>query len=145
MSTGLAVFDASLQDTNLWLKAIEADLGDCERQEAYSGLRAVLHALRDTLPSHAAVNFAAQLPMLMRGLYYEGWTLPEKPHRIREFKDFAHLVEKELTLGFRFSPVTVMRAVFAAIGNFTGEGEREKLRVQLPAALVEFWLESTQK
>ena len=79
MSTGLGVFDATVQDTNLWLKGLSAELGDCERQEAFAALRAVLHALRDRLQAHAAVNLAAQLPMLLRGLYYEGWTMPEKP------------------------------------------------------------------
>lgn len=91
MTTGLAVFDTSVQDSNLWLKTIEVELGDCERQKAYAALRAVFHALRDRLQAPAAVNFAAQLPMLLRGLYYEGWTLPEAPARSHSRDDFADL------------------------------------------------------
>lgn len=73
MSVGLAVFDTTIQDTNLWLKAVSTRLADCERQDAYAALRAVLHALRDRLPAQSAVNFAAQLPLLLRGVYFEGW------------------------------------------------------------------------
>ena len=57
MTTGLGVFDTSLQDTNLWLKEIEERLGHRSRQEAYAAARAVLHALRDRLPAQAAVRF----------------------------------------------------------------------------------------
>jgi uncharacterized protein (DUF2267 family) len=62
MTTGLGTFDTTVQDSNLWLKDIEKDLGGCSRQEAYAAMRAVLHALRDRLSTHAAVNFAAHCP-----------------------------------------------------------------------------------
>jgi len=68
MSTGLAVFDTSVQETNEWLRAIEQRLRPCERQQAYTALRAVLHVLRDRLPTDAVLGLSAQVPMLMRGL-----------------------------------------------------------------------------
>lgn len=139
MTTGLAVFDTSLQDTNLWLKHIETRLGQCERQEAYAAARAVLHALRDRLPAQAAVNFSAQLPILLRGIYFEGWTLPEKPARSRSVAEFAESVAAQLPPRYRFDPVFAARAVFAAIGEFTSEGEPQKIMSQLPEPLRELW------
>jgi len=36
-------------------------------------VRAGLHALRDRLIPDEAVDLGAQLPMLVRGMHYEGW------------------------------------------------------------------------
>jgi uncharacterized protein (DUF2267 family) len=72
-ATGLDVFDRTLQATNIWLDDIMQELGWSDRHRAYHALRAVLHALRDRLPVDDAAHFAAQLPMLIRGLFYEGW------------------------------------------------------------------------
>jgi uncharacterized protein (DUF2267 family) len=139
MTTGLAVFDTTIQESNLWLKEVEANLGDCDRQEAYAALRAVLHALRDRLPAQAAVKFAAQLPMLLRGLYFEGWTLPEETDRARSLEEFADKVVASLHPRFRFDPVTSSEAVFGAIANFVSEGEVDKIVANLPEPVRELW------
>jgi uncharacterized protein (DUF2267 family) len=139
MTTGLAVFDTSVQDTNRWLKTLQEELGDCERQEAYVALRAVLHALRDRLQAHAAVKLAAQLPMLVRGLFYEGWTLPEGPTRSRTPKEFADAVREGFGPHFRFDPMTVTRAVFGVLASFVSPGEAIKLKAQLSEGLRALW------
>jgi uncharacterized protein (DUF2267 family) len=66
--TGLDVFDRTLQETNVGLKELMEDLHCDDRQKAYLALRAVLHALRDRLPVHEAVQLGAQLPLLVRGI-----------------------------------------------------------------------------
>jgi uncharacterized protein (DUF2267 family) len=139
MSTGLAAFDTSVQDANLLLKDIEAELAHCSRQEAYAALRAVLHAMRDRLSAHEAVNFAAQLPMLVRGLYYEGWTLPEKPKRTASLDEFGDAVRDLLPPRYRFDPIMTAEAVFGAITEVVSEGEAEKVASQLPAPIGDLW------
>lgn len=139
MTTGLAVFDSTVQESNLWLKEVAAHLGDADRQEAYVALRAALHALRDRLPAQAAAKFAAQLPMLLRGVYYEGWTLPEKPEPARTIAEFADSVAEELPPRYRFDPVLASRAAFAAAAAMMGEGEAAKVRSQLPPGLRDLW------
>jgi uncharacterized protein (DUF2267 family) len=139
MSTGLAVFDTTIQESNLWLKAVSKRLADCERQDAYAGLRAVLHALRDRLPAQSAVNFAAQLPMLLRGLYFEGWTLPEKAGGARSANQFADAVSALLPDRYRFNPLMTSEAVFAAASQFISPGEAEKVRAQLPEEIRDLW------
>jgi uncharacterized protein (DUF2267 family) len=139
MTTGLAVFDTSVQDTNLWLKRIEAELGHCERQEAYAALRAVMHALRDRLPAQAAVNFAAQLPMIVRGLYFEGWTLPDKPARARTVEEFCDAISALLPPKFRFDPAMSAKAVFATAAERMSAGEAEKVMAQLPEPIRAMW------
>lgn len=139
MSTGLAVFDTSIQEANLWLKQIEAELGQCERPEALSALRAALHALRDRLGAQAAVNFAAQLPMIVRGLYYEGWTIPEHATRAHTLEEFCDAVDAYLPRGFRFDAAMIARAVFRTAAKQMGKGEAAKVRAQLPEPIRALW------
>lgn len=72
--TGFRVFDSTVQKTNVVLRAIEEAYGwpADRRIQSYTALRAVLHALRDRLPVEESADVAARLPMLLRGLYYDG-------------------------------------------------------------------------
>ena len=74
-TTGLDVFDRTVQETNLWLKSLMEKLVTDDRHVAYFALRATMHALRDRIGPDNAVHLGAQLPMLIRGLYYEGWRM----------------------------------------------------------------------
>ena len=62
--------------------------------KAYMALRTVLHALRDRLTVEEAIQLGAQLPMLIRGFYYEGWNLKGKPHKERHKEDFLDHIKK---------------------------------------------------
>ena len=95
MTTGLDVFDATVQQTNLWLKDLMARIPTTDRHYAYQLLRATLHTFRDRVGPENAVHFGAQLPMLIRGFYYEGWQ-PGKPQtKTRHLDDFLAAVEEE--------------------------------------------------
>ena len=92
MSTGLDTFDKTVQESNLWLKDVMERLNTADRHHAYSTLRAVLHALRDRIGPESAAHLGAQLPMLLRGLFYEGWDPTGKPTKERhERSKRAHL------------------------------------------------------
>ena len=63
----------AIQQVQVWLKELR-DNGDlADEAAAYSVLRAVLHQLRDRLTPEEAVDLAAQLPLIVRGIYFEGW------------------------------------------------------------------------
>ena len=140
MTTGLPVFDRTLQQTNLWLKDLELALG-ASRHQAYAALRATFHALRDRLPPETAMNFAAQLPILLRGVYGEGWSLAERPAKPRTFPSFLVDVDSGLAPGFPYSAERVAREVFQVIRSQMDLGEVDKVMDHLPKPIRELWLE----
>ena len=72
--TRVASLDRSIQKSNAWLADIEGEFGTHDRRLAYRATRAWLHILRDRLTVEVAAHFAAQLPELLRGVFYDGWT-----------------------------------------------------------------------
>ena len=102
-ATGLEVFDQTLQKTNIWLKEIMEHLGP-DRQRAYHALRAVLHTLRDRLTVEEAAHLSAQLPLLIRGIYFEGWHPAHKPTKERTREEFLEQVEARLRGSSRSTP-----------------------------------------
>ena len=87
-ATGLDVFDKTLQTTHIWLDELMAEIGP-DRQVAWHVLGAVLRALRDRIPLELAVHLGSQLPLLVRGIYYDQWHAPgrmdEKPRSLDAF------------------------------------------------------------
>jgi uncharacterized protein (DUF2267 family) len=77
--TGVSSLDASIDKANAWLAEIAGEFGTRDRRLAYRVTRAWLHALRDRLPVPIAANFAAQLPELLRGVFYDGWNPSRVP------------------------------------------------------------------
>jgi uncharacterized protein (DUF2267 family) len=65
--------DITNKNTNLWLKQICDELGWTARNAALIALRAVLQPLSARLTLQETAQPVAQLPVLIRGWYYEGW------------------------------------------------------------------------
>src|SRR5579883_1947290 len=72
----LAELQGAVRATEEWIDDLQQRLGWHDRERVYSALLATLHALRDVLAQKEAVYVGAQLPALLRGLYYDGWHPP---------------------------------------------------------------------
>ena len=94
-ATGLEVLDKSLQTTNIWLKEIMEAVGP-DRHVAWRVLGAVLHALRDRLAVEQVAHLGAELPIVIRGLYYDQWHPAGKPGKERRADEFVARVNAEL-------------------------------------------------
>jgi len=136
-ATGVTTLDHTVQETIVWLKAVEEELQLDSRQQAYNALRAVLHALRDRVPPEVAIKLGAQLPILLRGIYYENWHAAGTPTKERHARDFADHVGTELSQQFPIDPLTVVRGVFEVLWEKLDSGEFDKVMHHLPAALRE--------
>ena len=134
-ATGVPALDHTVQETNVWLKGIEEELRLDNRQQAYNALRAVLHTLRDRLPPEVAIKLGAQLPILVRGIYYEGWHAAGTPTRERHVEDFAERVSSALPREFPVDALLVARGVFEILWEKVDPREFEKVLNHLPASL----------
>jgi uncharacterized protein (DUF2267 family) len=140
-ATGLDVFDKSLQTTHIWLDEIMEKIGP-DRRVAYRVLRAVLHALRDRLEIDEAAQLAAQLPMVVRGIYYDSWDPRLRPEPIRSVDDFLAKIADELRDTRPVDPEDAARAVFGVIARHVSAGEVEDVKSQLPEPIRRLWPES---
>ena len=134
------VFEGTLQKTQIWLNDIMTELDWHDQpHKAYLALRTVLHALRDRLTVEEAVQLGAQLPMLVRGLYYEGWTLKDKPHKERHKEDFLDHIKHAFKEDYTARPESIARAVLKTLARHTSEGEIKDIKNMFPKVMRELW------
>jgi uncharacterized protein (DUF2267 family) len=136
-STGYKTFDTTLEKTNGVLKHIEESYGwpKTRRNQSYGGLRAVLHALRDRLTVEETAQLSAQLPMLIRGIYFEGWDptkLPVKMHR----DDFLERIREEFPYEIPGGAERLVDVVIEALRRHITEGEWQDVRASLPKDML---------
>lgn len=137
-ATGLEVFDETVQQTNIWLKEVMEELGP-DRKRAYRATRAVLHALRDRLVVDEAAHLGAQLPMLVRGIYYEGWKPSAVPTKERTSEAFFEKVSEELQDIRPINAQSAAEAVFRTLFKHVTQGEIEDVQAVLPEDLRKIW------
>jgi uncharacterized protein (DUF2267 family) len=136
-ATGLAVFDETVQKTNSWLKEIALAL-DCDRHRAYEALRAVLHCLRDRLTIDEAAHLGDQLPMLVRGIFYEAWHPAGKPEKIRSRETFLSRIAAHLATS-SIEPEDAAHAVFQVLEKHVSPGEVREVIHVLPKEIRTLW------
>jgi uncharacterized protein (DUF2267 family) len=137
--TGLEVFDTTVHKTNSWLKEVMQEIHRDDRRKAYLAMRATLHALRDRLTVEEVAQLGAQLPMLIRGFYYEGWDPTGKPLKIRDKEEFLGLVAEEFRTDDTLNPELIARAVFKVLSDRVTAGEIEDVKHVMPAEIRELW------
>lgn len=133
------VFDSTLQLTHQWLQDVQSEAGLRDQPQAYSVLRAVLHALRDRLTPDEAADLGAQLPMLVRGFYYEGWKPAKTPLKQRSKQEFLDAIPPLLNPDDRIDAEEAVRSVFAVLAARVTEGEIEDVRHMLPREMATLW------
>jgi uncharacterized protein (DUF2267 family) len=136
-ATGHPTFDKTLQESNLWLKELMAALHTNDRDLAFHVLRATLHAIRDRIGPENAVHLGAQLPMLLRGLYYEGFRLGQSSSTERHLSAFLEHVRSELRPSLALDIANAVKCVFWVMSDKIDPREVAKISRILPAELRE--------
>jgi uncharacterized protein (DUF2267 family) len=134
---GLEVIESSTQKTHQWIAGI-AEAAHLEKRDAYKALRAVLQTMRDRLPLEDAVHFAAQLPMFLRGLFYEGWQPAKVPIKMSR-EEFLTAVEEKIVTNQLLDPVQITQSVFGVIMSHVGLSEMKKIRHCFPKEMDPLW------
>jgi uncharacterized protein (DUF2267 family) len=130
---------STLHKTAEWVRELEQIGGFSSETQAYAALRAVLHTLRDRLTPDEAADLASQMPTLLRGIYYEGYSPGATPLRIRHREQFLDIVEQRLGNYTRVHPELACRAVFDLLDNRISHGEINDVRHMLPPDIRWMW------
>ena len=141
-ATGLDVFDKTLQTTHIWLDEIMEELGP-DRQVAWRALGAVLRTVRNRLPLDLAAHLGAQLPLLVRGAYYDQWRPSHEPERYRDQESFLVRIADDLADIRPVNPAQAAAAVFQTITRHVALGQAHKVRDALPEDIRRLWPEET--
>lgn len=140
--TGISVLDNATQDVNIWLNEISKQAYLDDKNRSYRLLRATLHALRDWLGVDEAADLGAQLPMLIRGIYYEGWNPSGTPVPERTLEEFYERVQRDFKVDPLKNPKMSVAAVFAALSAHVTEGEISQIRNTMRKELRDLWPDS---
>jgi uncharacterized protein (DUF2267 family) len=137
-ATGLDVFDKTLQTTHIWLNDITEVIGP-DKQVAWHVLGAVLRTLRDRVPLQVAAHLGAELPLLVRGLYYDQWHTSDQPERYRTLDEFLGRVAAQFGAIRPVNPAEATRVVFGVLRRYIPEGQIRKVREALPEGVRALW------
>jgi uncharacterized protein (DUF2267 family) len=129
----------SLKKANDWIDELNQEMGWDRPEDGLMGLRAALHTLRDRLTPEEAAHLGAQLPVLIRGIYYEGWHPAHKPMKIRTRDEFLALIQERYRRPDNpLDPGTaeaLFQALFRILQRRVTEGELEDVRRLLPESI----------
>jgi uncharacterized protein (DUF2267 family) len=143
--TKAAVLETSLQRTHEWLHDIGQELGFGNERAAYAALRATLHAVRDRLPAELVAHLGAELPMLVRGIYYDGWHPSAARLKAAHDEDFLDSVGGELLGHDELEDVeAVAGAVLRVFNRRIAPGQIARVLDAMPERVRQLWREAQQ-
>jgi uncharacterized protein (DUF2267 family) len=100
-------------------------------------LRAYLQVLRDRLTIDEAAQLAAQLPHLLRGVFYEGFDPGGQPEKIRDRDVFLSRLAARGQLADTGEAAAAAAAVTRVLRRHISAGEIEDVLSQLPTEIRE--------
>jgi uncharacterized protein (DUF2267 family) len=136
MSLKLDFLESSMETTRGWLREMNDLMHWDDARKSYEGIRAVLHVLRDRLPATEAAHLGAQLPLIIRGTYYEGWKPSATPMKIRSEQEFYDRVAKVFAADPNADPVRLTSCVFEVIAHHVTAGEVSDVADNLPGEIA---------
>lgn len=124
--TEIPSIDHAVHTAHAWVNAVAAGFETADRAFAFRVTRAWLHAIRDELPVPEAAHFGAQLPDLLRGVYYEAWNPTAVPVR-RSVDEVVHRFAADANVAEHDVPKiawSVSDAIAARVSGFDKTLER---------------------
>ena len=136
--TTIPGFSHAAQQAQQWVNELAEDLA-WQQGRAYRLLRSVLHALRDWLSMEEMADLSAQLPVLIRGVYFEGWKPQEFPTVPRTKADFVSRIWNDFGDDLIYDTDAAIAAVFRLLDRHISQGEIAQVRSSMRKSLRELW------
>jgi uncharacterized protein (DUF2267 family) len=138
--SGITALDHAPQVAAEWLNLLQEDLGWPNRGRAYLLLRETLHAIRDFLTVDEAADLSAQLPLLIRGIFFDGWVPARTPTKLRSVDDFLDRVTKAFVDEPLAEPDVAVASVFAVLRRQISPGEYDQVAWAMRKPLRDLWM-----
>jgi uncharacterized protein (DUF2267 family) len=139
-SQSLSTVNHAPQVVAEWVNLLCEDLEWDDQGRAYMLLREVLHAVRDYLTVDEAADLAAQLPLLIRGIYFDGWVPAQCPAHPRSKEDFLGRISAPFAVTPLEDAERAASAVFDLLRRKVSEGEFDQVANAMRKSLRELWL-----
>ena len=136
--TTISDLNAAVPAAANWIDDLKRRLGWQDRERVFLALLATLHALRDCLARDEAVYIGAQLPTLLRGLYYDGWHPSARP-ATKSRNAFLERIHDGVHRDPAVDTEQVARAVFALLAARLPAAEIEDAKAATPSVLHNLW------
>lgn len=129
-------FDTTVQKTNRILNELEEEMGwQDRRSQTYACIREVLHALRDRLPVNEAIKLAAQMPMLLAGVFISGWKPAETPIKMTA-EEFNNRIQENIPYKVEGGVPRLVDAVWKVMEDNLSKGLMSDIKAILPSDMV---------
>lgn len=136
---GLEVIDHTVQETHVWINETRDRLGWTEHRDAMRFLRVVLRTLRDHLPVQEMAQFSAQLPLLIRGMFFEYWQPHQTPIKDKSAAGFIAAIEADVGLVAEYRGIEDITTVLRVLCHRISEGEIADVLANLSPEIVALW------
>lgn len=135
--TSFASFSHAAEQAQPWVNELARDLCLSE-PSACPPLGSVLHTVRDWLSQAEMADFSTHLPVLFRGIHFEGWN-PSAPARERNKRDFVLSVSDNLGYDEEIDFDVAINTLFKLRDRHISHGEIVQVRNSMKKSLRKLW------
>ncbi len=144
MSTNISSLDRAITNTMTIIDEIQDELGWESKEKTYQATKAVLQSVRDRLQVEEVIHLSANLPLILKGMMIDGYTLKNKPSRIRDLEGFLELVQANYDATMRdiIEPEDAVVVVLNVLNSHIGGGELTKVAANMPEPIKRLFREA---
>lgn len=126
------------EEANSFFTKVARECGNPQdTSHAFRVTRAVLHTLRDRISIEESMHIISNLPMILKGMYVDGWNINQK-NRIDTLDQFLDQVREHSPgdpgrdFGGKQTARNTVKAVLHVLRKYIDEGEIRHIKQQLP-------------
>ncbi len=135
-------FNQYAAEGNTFLKKYAKELQISEDPErAGRVLSSILHGLRSIISVEESLQFISQLPMFLKAVYVNGWSIKTNKKKVKNMEDFIDLIRsidgKTSLHDFESDEIAedYIYATFFILRMYVSSGEMEDIKGELPKRL----------
>ena len=135
-------FNQYATEGNTFMKHYTNEIGLADNPEqAGRILSSVLHGLRSIISVEESLQFIAQLPMFLKAVYVNGWSIKKNQKRVKDIAGFIELFRSfdSKTSFYDFESDELAEdyiyATFLTLRRYVSDGEMDDIRDELPKKL----------